>query len=55
MEITTSEERYEDGNRATTVSRDGEPVVIVTLGDGETEEQYAVAVAEAVRSAEARE
>ena len=38
--ITTTEEIFEDGNRATTIYRDGEPVVIVTMGDGEDPEDY---------------
>jgi hypothetical protein len=67
MGITTTEEVYSDGNRATTIYRDGVPVVIVTMGDGEDPddywEQYQAAVALATTearldvevSAEARE
>jgi hypothetical protein len=40
MSITTTEEVYEDGNRATTIYVDGSPVVIVTMGDGEDPDDY---------------
>lgn len=52
--VTTTEQVYEDGNRATTVKVDGEDVVIVTQGDGETDDQYEAAIAEAIASAEAQ-
>lgn len=40
VKITTTEEVFEDGNRATTFYADGVPVVIVTMGDGEDPEDY---------------
>lgn len=40
MNITTTEETFEDGNRATTIYADGVPVVIVTMGDDEDPEDY---------------
>lgn len=52
--VTTKEQVYEDGNRATTVKVDGKDVVIVTQGDGETDAQYEAAIAEAIASAEAQ-
>lgn len=40
MTITTKETVYEDGNRATTIYRDGVSVVTVTMGDGEDPDDY---------------
>lgn len=40
MKITTTEEVYEDGNRATTIFNDGVPILIVTMGDDEDPEDY---------------
>lgn len=39
-QITTTETVFEDGNRATTICRDGAPFVIVTMGDDEGPEDY---------------